>query len=126
MAGAGITAAIGDINIHISIIMPVVSDVRPVLPPAPIPAADSTKVTSVEVPEAAPDTIPIVLAISGHPVSFILPFESIIPTLSATPTRVPIMLNISIKQNVIKSVINDNQPICISPWKLNLNNVNPN
>ena len=53
----------------------------------------------------------------------ISPFSSTIPALEAVPTRVPIVSNISIIQNVIISVIAVNHPISTNPEKLNLNKV---
>ena len=38
---------------------PVVTAVKPVRPPTPTPEVDSTKLVTVEVPKAAPATVPI-------------------------------------------------------------------
>ena len=123
VAAAGIIAATGARNIHATNKTPVVSAVSPVLPPASTPDADSINVVIVEVPVSEPVTVPIA---SDRRASFILgmlPSLSSIPAREAVPTSVPIVSNISIRQNVITSVITVNTPRLASPAKLSLNSV---
>ena len=103
--------------------IPEVRAVRPVLPPASTPEADSTKVVTVDVPEREPVIVPMASAVRACFILGILPSLSSIPALEAVPTRVPIVSNISIIQKVIIRVITVNQPISIIFEKLNLNSV---
>ena len=117
-------AAIGEINIQARKIRPVTRDVRPVLPPASTPDADSTNVVIVLVPVRAPHTVP---QASDNNASFmfgILPFSSNMFARLAVPTRVPIVSNISIMQNVNTRVTTVNIPSDFKTLKSNLNNVN--
>ncbi len=103
--------------------MPQVRAVRPVLPPASTPDADSTKVVTVEVPVHEPTRVPIASAVRASFILGILPCLSTMPALLAVPTRVPMVSNISITQKVIIRVTTVNQPISTRPEKLNLKRV---
>ena len=115
--------AMGAMKIHARNIIPVVSAVRPVRPPASTPEADSTKVVTVEVPVTEPARVPTASDKSACFMLGIFPSLSSIPARLAVPTRVPIVSNISMIQKVTIRVIAVNQPICAKPWKLNLNSV---
>src|SRR5699024_9925115 len=79
---AGAVAAVGTILItgaknaakikHIA----VETEVNPVRPPAPIPAADSTEVVVLEVPNIAPKTVPIESANNARSIFEVIPVES--------------------------------------------------
>ena len=103
--------------------IPAVRAVRPVLPPASTPDADSTNVVTVDVPEQAPATVPIASERRASFMLGILPCLSSMLALEAVPTRVPIVSNISIIQNVMISVTAVKIPISKRPLKSNLNNV---
>ena len=74
--------------------------VRPVLPPWATPDALSTYVVVVLVPKQAPVTVATASAMKALFSPCILPSGLIMPALVHTPTRVPIVSNISIKRNV--------------------------
>ena len=59
VAQLGIILARGLRNKHITKQSAVTTLARPVLPPAPTPEADSTKVVQVEVPSNEPATVPM-------------------------------------------------------------------
>ena len=101
-------AAMGAMNIQARKSTPQTSAVRPVRPPASTPAADSTKVVTVEVPVQEPQMVPTASASSASFILGILPCSSTIPAREAVPTRVPIVSNISMMQNVIVSVMTVN------------------
>ena len=103
--------------------IPVVNAVRPVLPPASTPDADSTNVVTVDVPVHAPTIVPTASEISACFMFGIFPCLSTIPARDAVPTSVPIVSNISMIQNVIISDTAVNQPILIKSLKSSLNNV---
>ena len=78
------------------------TEARPVLAPAATPDDDSTNDVTVEVPRHAPATVPTASAISA-PLAFKTPpFESFRLPCSATPSKVPIVSNRSVKRNVKK------------------------
>ena len=116
-------AAIGAMNMHSRNMMPQVSAVNPVRPPASTPDADSTNVVTVEVPVHEPTTVPTASLIRASFICGIFPFSSSMPARDAVPTSVPIVSNMSIMQNVMMSVITVNHPSSRNPAKLNLNSV---
>ena len=59
VAAPGMMEAMGDKKRHSAKQMDVTKLVRPVLPPAATPDADSTKVVQVEVPRSAPTTVAV-------------------------------------------------------------------
>ena len=113
----------GAIKIHARNMIPVVSAVSPVRPPASTPDADSTNVVTVEVPVKEPATVPTASDKSACFIFGILPFLSNIPARLAVPTRVPMVSNISMIQKVMIRVMAVNQPISANPRKSNLNSV---
>ena len=123
VAGAGMMAAMGAMNMQARNRMPQVSEVRPVRPPASTPEADSTKVVTVEVPVQAPTMVPTESESMASFIWGILPFSSSMPAREAVPTSVPMVSNMSIMQNVMMSVMTVNQPISRNVAKLNLKSV---
>ena len=85
----------GDRNIATIKQRPVISAVKPVLPPAATPAEDSTNVVTVEVPNIAP----VVVATASASMHLFmlrgLPFLSKSPPLEQAPYSVPRVSNIS-------------------------------
>ena len=120
---AGMMAAIGAMKMHSRNKMPVVIAVRPVRPPASTPAADSTKVVTVEVPVRAPHTVPTASDSKACFIWGILPSASSIFAREAVPTRVPMVSNMSMMQKVMMRVMEVNQPILKKPLKSNLKSV---
>ena len=85
VAHDGMMLATGLRNRHTAKQSAVTKLVRPVLPPAAIPEADSTNVVHVHVPRIAPDSVPIESHII-HSSSFIgSPFSSSILAWEAAP-----------------------------------------
>ena len=80
-------------------------DVRPVLPPAATPDADSTNVVQVDVPRTAPVTV----AMESHAMHWSRligsPFSSMRSAWEAVPYKVPIVSNISTRQKVMMYMI---------------------
>ena len=69
--------------------IPVVQAVKPVLPPTSTPEVDSTKEVTVEVPKAAPATVPTASATSARSTFSNSPFSFTRPMRFATATSVP-------------------------------------
>ena len=116
VAAAGTIPTNGKIRIERRKRTAVVTAVKPVRPPAEIPAADSTYVVVFEVPKMAPIDVPIASAKSAlsifelKPVPFSSAFSSSaekIPVLRPVPMNVPKVSNVSDKLNA-KMVINTN------------------
>ena len=123
VAAAGMMAAMGARNMLARKSTPVVRAVRPVRPPASTPEADSTNVVTVDVPVHAPVTVPMASASSASRMRGMLPSLSTMPARLAVPTRVPMVSNMSMMQNVMTSVTTVNQPISPRATKSNLNRV---
>ena len=83
---------------------PVVTAVRPVRPPSPIPAALSTYEVIVLVPISAPNETPKASTSIAFPIFGELPSLSINPALLAVPTKVPKVSNNSTKVKVNTTV----------------------
>ena len=81
-------------------------DERPVLPPAATPEELSTKLVTVDVPSAAPATVPIASARRACFTFGMFPSLSVNPASVVTPTNVPIVSKISTKRNVKNTVKN--------------------
>ena len=79
---------IGEMKIDNKKQIPVVIAVRPVRPPTPTPELDSTKLVTVLVPIAAPNTVPIASARRA------LSAFSNSPSLFTKPIRLPIATNV--------------------------------
>ena len=116
-------AAMGAMNMLSRNMTPTTRAVRPVRPPASTPAADSTKVVTVEVPVREPATVPTASASRASFILGILPSLSSRPARLAVPTRVPMVSNISMTQKVTTRVMTVNQPISTKPAKFSLNRV---
>ena len=71
--------------------------VIPVRPPSAIPAELSTKVVTVDVPNAAPTLVAMASAIMAPLMFFTLPASSIISVFAAAPINVPMVLKMSMK-----------------------------
>ena len=84
----------------------VTMDERPVLPPAATPEELSTKLVTVDVPNAAPATVPIASARRACFTFGMFPSLSVNPASVVTPTSVPIVSKISTKRNVKNTVKN--------------------
>ena len=84
----------------------VVTDVRPVRPPSATPAVLSTKLVIVDVPSAAPTTVPIASESSASFTFLMSPFLSFKLLCSAMPMSVPIVSKISTKRKVKNTVKN--------------------
>ena len=97
--------------------------VRPVLPPASTPEADSTNVVTVDVPVREPEIVPTASDMRASFMFGMLPSLSIILARDAVPTSVPIVSNISMMQNVTISVTIVNQPMLAKPAKSSLKRV---
>ena len=110
VAHVGITPAIGLKNRHTAKQAAVTKLARPVLPPAAIPDADSTKVVHVDVPRIAPAAVPIESHIILLSKLIGSPFSSNIFACDAVPYKVPIVSNISTRQNATISMIPENTP----------------
>ena len=94
--------------------------VNPVLPPSATPEALSTKVLTVLVPKQAPNVVPTA---SENKAFFMLgtfPSLSNILALVATPTKVPIVSNISMNNNVNNAITISKENML---WKSNLKKV---
>ena len=83
--------------------------VSPVLPPAAIPALDSTTVVTVEVPTIAPAAVDIASDISACFMLMTSPFSSIMPDCLAAPRRVPMESNILTREKLITSMVTVNK-----------------
>ncbi len=108
VAALGIIVVIGYMKIHNKKNIAVKKLVKPVLPPASIPAALSTYVVVFDVPNNAPILVAIESANNAFSIFVLKPFESSIasmssclntPLLSPVPINVPIVSNVSDKLN---------------------------
>lgn len=106
VAAGGTNAKIGLRNRAERNKRPVTSEARPVLAPAAIPEALSTKLVTVEVPRQAPAIVPVASARSARFALTIVPFSSFKFACSATPTKVPIVSNKSVNKNVKNTMKN--------------------
>lgn len=106
VAQLGMSAAMGARNIAMKNIAAVKTEERPVLPPSAMPAEDSTKVVTVEVPQTAPKHV---AAASANMALFML---GTLPSLSSrlpaehAPYRVPRVSNMSTMQNASMEAMN--------------------
>ena len=125
VANDGIDTKIGASNVETRKSIAVVSAVSPVLPPAPTPAADSTKVVVVDVPNTAPEAVATASAISAGLIPGSLPSSSNMSAFEATPISVPSVSKRSTKRNEKITTIKLNIP---TPFKSTLKhwpNVSP-
>ena len=84
--------------------MTVTKLVIPVLPPAAIPALDSTTVVTVEVPTIAPAAVEIASDINASFIWMISPSLSIMPDCFAAPINVPMESNMLTSEKLITSI----------------------
>ena len=80
--------------------IPVVTAVRPVLPPTATPEALSTKVVTVEVPSIAPAVVPTASDSRACLQLGMVPSSRTRPELLAQPISVPMVSNISTNRKV--------------------------
>ena len=99
VANEGIATNIGASNVERRKSTAVVIAVRPVLPPALTPEADSTKVVIVDVPKMAPAVVAMASDNNTGLIFSSLPFSSSIFAFEATPIIVPNVSKISTKRN---------------------------
>ena len=90
--------------------IPVVRAVRPVFPPAAIPADDSTNVVVVDVPRTAPAVVATASAMRAGLIEGSLPSLSISPAFVLTPMRVPRVSKRSTKRNANITTMKLNTP----------------
>ena len=86
--------------------------VRPERPPCATPDALSTYVVTVLVPSKAPATVPTASAMKAWLSLFGLPFSSTMLALVVTPTRVPIVSNMSTNRKVKTTTSMSRLKIC--------------
>ncbi len=96
------------------------ADVRPVLPPAAIPAFDSAKFVTVEVPRVPPTTV---ATASERSAFFICHFSLRMISLYEVPINVPTVSKRSTTQKVTISSRAVSSPIFMKQSKSNLKNV---
>ena len=112
VAALGMSKKIGERKSDTMKKIPTVNAVTPDRPPSAIPLALSTYVVSVELPNIAPQVVPMASLIIASFTCGMLPFGSTIPVLSAKPIRVPIVSKMFIKsrENITNTVLRFRRP----------------
>lgn len=112
VANPGIAMNIGDKKSEIMNSTATVTAVSPVRPPSDTPAALSTKVVVVLVPNIAPIDVATASASNAPLIFGSFPFSSSMFAFVETPTNVPSVSNMSTKRNENNTTMKLNVSIC--------------